>query len=121
MIAVQRLICYFLFRIEIDMSESLKKALDIIIKTAQPEKVILFGSRASGNFTSQSDYDLIILKKGITHTRELAGTIYKNLNNIGAPIDLLVVDYDKFNQLKNDPYLVYYEAEKNGTVIYEQA
>ncbi len=102
------------------MSESLKKALDIIIKTAQPEKVILFGSRATGNFTGQSDYDLLILKKGITHTRKLAATIYRSLHNIGAPIDLLVVDFDKYNQLKNDPLLVYYEADKNGMVIYEQ-
>ncbi len=42
------------------MSESLKKALDIIIETAQPDKVILFGSRATDNFTAYSDYDLVI-------------------------------------------------------------
>ena len=38
----------------------------------------------------------------------------------GAPIDIIVSDIDKFEYLKNDPYLIYYNANLEGIVIYER-
>ncbi|MCX6150893.1 MAG: nucleotidyltransferase domain-containing protein [Ignavibacteriales bacterium] len=102
------------------MSESLKKALNIIIKVAEPNKIILFGSRATGRFTDESDYDLLVIKRGVLKQRELARKIYSSFIKVGASIDVLVVDYDRYEQLKNDPYLIYFEANMNGIVVYEQ-
>ena len=61
------------------MTESLNKALDIIIRIADPDKVILFGSWARGDQSADSDYDLLILKKGIKKRRKLAQKLYINL------------------------------------------
>ena len=47
------------------MEDSLKKAIKIIIRVAQPDKIILFGSRIKNRATLDSDYDLLILKKGV--------------------------------------------------------
>ena len=45
------------------MTEELKKVVDIIVRDFAPDKIILFGSRARGDFNNDSDYDLMILKE----------------------------------------------------------
>lgn len=43
--------------------KEIKKITAQIIKSYQPEKIILFGSLARGNFSEDSDVDLLIIKK----------------------------------------------------------
>ncbi|MGA2298803.1 MAG: nucleotidyltransferase domain-containing protein [FCB group bacterium] len=102
------------------LTKPLQKALNIIIKIADPDKVILFGSMANGRATPDSDYDLLVLKDKVKHTRKLAQKIYLNLNNVGAPFDILVYDTDKYEEIKNLPYLIYYTINKEGNIIYEK-
>lgn len=102
------------------MTTALDKAVKIIIKIAQPDKIILFGSRVRGNNSVTSDYDLLVIKKGLKKRRRLAQKIYLNFKNIGAPIDIIVIDLEKYENLKNDPYLIYHEAEKYGEIVYER-
>jgi len=102
------------------MDESLNKAIRIIVDIASPEKIILFGSRAVGKGRKESDYDLLVIKKRIKNKRELSQKIYRNFTNIGAPVDVIVVGFEKYEELKNDPYLIYSEADKHGIVVYEQ-
>ena len=102
------------------MVNSLNKAVAIIVRVARPEKIILFGSRSKGNSTPHSDYDLIVLKKGLKKQRALTQKIYLSFSNIGAPVDVIVADFNKYQRLKKDPYLIYMEADKNGKVIYEK-
>ena len=40
------------------------KIVDVIIKSADPDKVILFGSRAREDYGRGSDYDFMVVKKG---------------------------------------------------------
>jgi len=98
----------------------LDKAVKIIIKVSKPDKIILFGSHATGKNKPESDYDLLVLKKDLKKQRKLTQEIYLNFEDIGAPIDVIVVDLEKYEQLKKDPYLIYCEADKKGKVIYEK-
>ena len=102
------------------MDKPLEKAIDIIVKVADPDRIILFGSQARGNNNKDSDYDLLVLKKGVEKRRKLAQEIYLNFENIGAPVDVIVADLDKYEELKKDPYLIYIEADKDGKVVYEK-
>ncbi|MFH1624468.1 MAG: nucleotidyltransferase domain-containing protein [Pseudomonadota bacterium] len=102
------------------MKDSLEKAIRIIVRVAEPDKIILFGSLARGDGSSESDYDLLVLKKGIKKERELTQEIYLNFKDMGAPIDVIVADLDRYEKLKADPYLIYSEAEKNGRMVYEK-
>jgi uncharacterized protein len=101
-------------------TEPLNKALNIIIEIADPDKVILFGSRANDTAGPDSDYDLLVLKKGVKHTRKLSQKIHFNFLNVGAPFDILVYDTKKYEEIKNFPYLIYYNINKEGKVIYEK-
>lgn len=102
------------------MSVELENALKVIIEQVQPDRVILFGSRARDEQNNESDYDLLVLKKGVTHPRQLAKKIYMNFRNIGAPVDVIVSDLDNYEEKKSDPYLIYNEAANKGITVYEK-
>ncbi|MBW2001727.1 MAG: nucleotidyltransferase domain-containing protein [Deltaproteobacteria bacterium] len=102
------------------MNDSLEKAIKIIVQVAEPDKIILFGSHARGDDKPQSDYDLLFLKGGVRKKRALTQKIYLSFKDVGAPIDVIVADLDKYEQLKTDPYLIYSEAAKNGRMVYEK-
>lgn len=103
------------------MSSPLEKALKVIVKVADPNRIILFGSRATGNDKPDSDYDLLVLKKGVKEPRKLAQRIYLGFKNIGSPVDVIVTDLDRFEKLKSDPYMIYGEATRNGKIVYEKS
>lgn len=103
-----------------EMNDPLEKAIKIIVKVAKPDKIILFGSRAQEDNFPYSDYDLLVLKKGVKKERELAQKIYLNFKNMGAPMDVIVADMDRYERLKTDPYLIYSEAENKGKLVYEK-
>ncbi len=103
------------------MTDPLKKAIKIIVRVAEPDKIILFGSHVKGNSKPESDYDLLVLKKGVKKQRALVQKIYLSFKDIGAPIDVIVADLEKFEELKNDPYLIYFEAANNGRMVYEKS
>jgi len=102
------------------MDNPLEKAIDIIIQVANPDKIILFGSRARGDSKKDSDYDLCVLKRNVEHRRKLAQQIYVSLCDVSTPIDVIVQTPDKFDELKDDPYLVYKQIAKDGVVVYEK-
>ncbi|MCE1247283.1 MAG: nucleotidyltransferase domain-containing protein [Firmicutes bacterium] len=102
------------------MDAPLEKAIQKIIETVSPDKIILFGSRATGNALPDSDYDLLVLKNGLTKKNAVTGIIYKNLINIGAPVDIIVTDTESFEKNKTNPYMIYMEADVNGKILYER-
>ncbi len=88
----------------INRTDILSTALDIIVSLSDPDMVILFGSRAKGLSNLHSDYDILILKKGIKNQRKLVRKIYLNMIKLGVSIDLLVYDTEKFELEKNYQY-----------------
>jgi len=100
--------------------KSLQKAVSTIVRVADPDRIILIGSHSTGESGPDSDYDLLVLKTGVKKPRHLAGKIYRSFSGIGAPVDVVVSDTDDFEQLKEDPYLIYSEADKHGRVLYEK-
>ena len=103
-----------------DEKEIIGYILEIIKDIAKPDKIILFGSRATGKCKPESDFDFLVLKNGISEPRKLSKLIYSNLVNTGAPVDILVSSTERFNELKLDPYLIYHEIANHGVVLYEK-
>ena len=102
----------------------LKKIIEVIVNTVQPDKIILFGSRAKGTHSELSDYDLLILKSGIKpeDRRPLQRKIRDALRNAGIwnAIDVIVQSPQRFDYLSQDPFLVYHDIKKHSTIIYEK-
>lgn len=99
----------------------LKEITQQIVEEVAPDKIILFGSRAQAKKkqSKESDYDIFVLKNDITHKRKLAQRIYLKLD-VDVPVDIIVETPKRFNQLKDNPFLIYNEIAKYGRVIYEK-
>ena len=62
-----------------------------IVAVSQPERVILFGSRARDQAKPDSDYDLLVIKDDVESTGAEAARVYQALAGIRAPVDVVVV------------------------------
>jgi predicted nucleotidyltransferase len=96
------------------------KIIPIIVSIASPDQIILFGSYAREDNTDKSDIDLLIVKKGLKNGRKISGSIYMAFleNDIGIPVDLLTIDYDRYIELNNKIGYIYKTIKEEGKVIY---
>ena len=102
------------------MTSTLRYLVDILIREVDPDRIILFGSRGRGNNQERSDYDICVLKTGVAHRRKLAKQIYRLLYDIDVPVDIIVETPERFDQLKDNRFLIYKDIAKHGQVIYER-
>ena len=103
------------------MEDKLNEIIEKIVMAADPDMILLIGSRASGDQRDDSDYDLLIIKTGLDNSRKLAKKIYCSLSGIGVPVDLVLVDRERMNEHLDDPYMIYGEALKEGKTLYAKA
>lgn len=97
---------------------TLDNIIERIVDVAQPEKIILFGSTASGSTTGNSDVDLLIIKDG-ADSLQLMSKIYGRLRGVGAAVDAIVVSSADVERYKDSHALVIKPALQQGTVVYE--
>ncbi len=102
------------------MDKILEKVIPIIINEIEPDKVLLFGSRAYGKPSKESDYDIMIIKDFVGNHRRFLKTLYVKLFGIGAPIDLLLVSKKKIDSNLDNSYYFYKEAFEKGIVLYDK-
>lgn len=83
-------------------------------------KLILFGSRATGNFKENSDWDFLIVL-GINVTREekkeIGHKIRKELAEIYIPCDVIIKSQDELEKYKDVVGSVIRSAVKRGIVL----
>ena len=92
-----------------------------IVREIQPEKIILFGSYARGDFNSGSDLDLFIIKDGKESSRIIRRKIETLLWGRRFPVDLIVRKQKEVEwnfRAKNTFYL--YHIFRDGKVLYEK-
>ncbi len=98
--------------------EILGQIIKIIIKYCGKDvKIILFGSRAKGNYTKHSDFDIAIEKKGeipfhILYKIEEELDMLPTLKSFDI-VDLGIVD-DDFKKLIKNTGRVIYERDNNS-------
>jgi len=92
-----------------------------ILKITQPDRIIVFGSAATGTMTRDSDIDLLILENDGGDFRKVSNRIRGALSGLGFPFDVIVMPSERFQETKNVIGGIAYPAHKYGKVIYEVA
>lgn len=92
-----------------------------ILAAAAPDRIILFGSAASGTMTCDSDIDLLVVEAAPGNTRDRSIKIRRALGDVGYPIDLIVISTEHFEETKNIFGGIAYPANKYGRLLYEAA
>jgi predicted nucleotidyltransferase len=96
------------------------KIIPIIVSLASPDQIILFGSYARGDNTEKSDIDLLIIKKDLKNGFDIIDSIYRNLyeNKIKIPVDLLMIDYNRYFDINNEIGYIYKTINEQGKILY---
>ena len=92
-----------------------------VLAVARPDKIILFGSAATGQMTKDSDIDLLIVEPAPVNTRERSVEIRDAVGNIGYPVDIVVMGTERFERTRRLIGGIAYPANKYGRVIYAAA
>jgi len=105
--------------------EVLHRITDSIVKTCNPERIILFGSRAAQKNKPDSDVDLLVVVDSEFNAhrsrfKEIA-RIENALRGVAVPTDLLVYSRDEYERWKDVPTHVIYQAVQNGQALYERS
>lgn len=100
--------------------EKIEEAVQKIIEVSHPVKLILFGSCVRGDMNENSDLDILVVTEDhIESARKESVRIRRALRGISMPMDILVVPICRFEQLSQQPGLIYREARRTGKVVYE--
>lgn len=86
------------------MNEKIKQIITDSLKDYKIEKIILFGSRARGDFNSESDYDIyLVLKEELSHLEktDLIDIILENLAKENICADVLISTKKVMETYKN--------------------
>lgn len=101
--------------------QTIQEIVQRILSAAKPDKIILFGSAATGQMTRDSDVDLLIIEPDTSDQRNEYVRIIKALWDIRYPFDVLFIDTRWFEESKDVIGGIAYPANKYGKVIYEAA
>jgi len=90
-----------------------------IVEQAQPERVILFGSRAREDARSNSDFDILVIKESDEPRHRRAVGLYEALANLPAEVDVLVYTPQEVWEWSAVPQAFVTTAVREGRVLYE--
>jgi len=98
-------------QIELEKDKTLSEIVSKLKAHFKPEKIFLFGSRAKGTATSESDYDLfLIVKDSDKSTMERMDEANLVLWGRTSPVDVFVYTQKEFDESKSQfqsiPYIV---------------
>ncbi|KXK30878.1 MAG: Nucleotidyltransferase domain protein [Candidatus Brocadia sinica] len=83
------------------------------------ERMVLFGSRARGDYEDESDIDIAIIVHGLT--RELKNQILDTVAAIELkylqPISVIVLSKEVFDRLKRQERRIALDVEKEGLTL----
>lgn len=92
-----------------------------IVAAGDPERVVLFGSRARGDSTASSDYDLIVIEPSDEPGHRRAARYYRAIRRFVLPIDILVYTPPEVVAWADVPQSLVMTALREGRVLYERA
>lgn len=101
------------------LQSELQRYVKLLQEIYQPERILLFGSLASGAVQEWSDIDLVIIKETdrrfLDRTREVMELLRPRVG-----IDVFVYTPQEFARLLNERVFVREEIEAKGKVLYER-
>lgn len=100
---------------------ALEEMVRRIVEACNPEKIILFGSHATGHARAGSDVDLLVVTRQGKSKREQAIALYRILWDVGVSKDLVVVRPEEFERYRDIVGTIIYPAAHQGKVLYERA
>ncbi len=94
--------------------------VDRIVQQFHPRRVVLFGSRAHGTATADSDIDLLVVLDRVADKRGVAIEIRRVFSDLPVCKDIIVTTPDEIDRRGDLTGSVLRPALREGKVVYEQ-
>jgi predicted nucleotidyltransferase len=101
------------------VAEELKKRL-LACDGTRIQRVLLYGSRARGTVTKESDFDLLVIEKDPVSKREEMARLRQAVQDQQNLVDIWVMGEAEFEETKDIIGGLAYPAHKYGLVLYEK-
>lgn len=107
----------------LEADASLEDIVNVLVSAVNPDRIFLFGSRSRATETMDSDYDLLIVKNGVSNEREVSRKAYRSLLDHGSavPVDILVADEERLEIARGKIGNVLAGVLEDGIKVYERA
>lgn len=112
--------------------EQLKEITRIIVESVDPEKVILFGSHATGRWVEHryvsggimfeyiSDYDILVITKAGEERKEYElQDLIENRVNYKTPVTVILHDIEFINKMLSEGQYFFSDIENEGILLYD--
>jgi predicted nucleotidyltransferase len=80
-------------------------------------RIVLFGSRARGEADRRSDYDVLVMEPAVENAASESARLRRELDDLRAPIDVLVVPEDLARRRATVRGTVVERALREGRVL----
>lgn len=102
-------------------NDTIQQAIRLLAEQSVVQRVILFGSYATGTAREDSDLDFLVIETCLTSRRAEMVRLRASLRSLGIPVDVMVADAEQFETWKDQPRTALFEAAQYGQVVYERA
>jgi predicted nucleotidyltransferase len=99
----------------------LKEMVARIREAVQPERIVLFGSRARGTERPGSDFDLLVIKESDEPRYRRSAPLYTKLADLPVEVEIMVYTPEEVLEWSNVPQAFVSTALREGKVLYEKA
>jgi predicted nucleotidyltransferase len=92
------------------------------VRTAAPQRVILFGSHARETAKETSDIDFLVMSPPNPEISRRLGIarIRRSLPSLGVPVDILLFTPEEVEKWEGTTHHIIGEALREGNVLYER-
>jgi predicted nucleotidyltransferase len=103
-----------------EKDQVLEEIVARIKEVAQPERIILFGSRAQGTARPESDFDLLVIKESDEPRYRRAAPLYTALAEVPVEIEVIVYTPDEVSEWDSVREAFVTTAVREGKILYER-
>ena len=100
---------------------TIAKAVELLRRAADPQRIILFGSYGRDQADPSSDLDLLVVERQVADAAAEMVRLMRVLSPLRIPADVLVVSQQDYAKWCHTPGHVLFEAATWGKVLYEAA
>ena len=101
-----------------DADRTIRRMVREVVRLFQPDRVILFGSRARGDQRPDSDVDLLVVLPARKSKREIGVDIGVVAHRFGMPVDVIVTTPEEYEWRKEMQGTIERPAFREGKVLY---
>jgi predicted nucleotidyltransferase len=102
-----------------DHDDLIRAVVRRIVQAAQPDKIILFGSRARGDARPDSDIDVLVIQDSTEPGYRRDAALYLALAGLNAPVDVITYTPEEVSDWSAVPQAFITTAIREGKVVYE--